>query len=242
MNQKISKMIDKVKGLLWMIFLLCVCQLSVAQNIQAEIEAIQKHYLGLQSYQYHVTTKLYGPDDYSKAHLVKKSVFKKRGESFIYTIDHITMLVNDNYSITCNSDEKIVVCNKREKTQAGDALIPDIGKVLTNFESVEYKGYVNGLKCYYLKRPEAVNHLIEFYFDASRSEVKKLVYHFNEDVELGFGKVVMEFSSSKNKALTNKMFSEKRYVRVENGKVKLNEQYKDYYLVLGDKLEYAVQE
>lgn len=225
-----------------LLLLLSFCsfnQALMAQDLKTELKKIQLHH---HNHPMHceLQMKVYGKEDLAVPLKVTKSMLKRDGNDFLYEIEGIVMLYNEHYSITYNRDKAVVFCNKKSTEQHQQIPTLDFSSMLEKYETVSYKGNVDGDECYILKQSESTIPVIEFYFKKSPHQISKIVYHYDENLSPDVAKVEMNIHYVvENPRFTKKVFSEKQFIEVGKKGVRLQPALAADHLVLGDGLDYA---
>ncbi|MEM9822696.1 MAG: hypothetical protein AAF985_16560 [Bacteroidota bacterium] len=223
------------------IIVLSICSFLVfqgfAQNLKEDLVQLQQYY-HQEAINCQIETRTFKDHHSVEPDLVSKGVFKRRGNDLLYEVDDVVLLYNENYSITYHQGEGIVYCG--EKTSEGHRKMPiiDFTKMLSRYESIEYKGVVENNKCYILKQAQSPIPIMEFYVDQDHYKVKKIVYHYDEAYNTGAIRTEISFQYSNAKAFAIDEFSESRFVLVDQKKVRLHPRLKNHELILSDGLIY----
>lgn len=212
----------------------------LAQDLSADLSKVRKTYNEMENYHGEIFTKSFNASNPSKAIEKQKMAIRKKGGNFLYQVGDVEFICNNKYTLTANLNSKVVVCQKTAPQFANRMeLLPDVDSLLNKYKKIEFVGVKKGKKHYVLKNPRELISSVEIYIDSNSYLFSKLIYHYNPQMNYAFQKSIIELKHlNTSPQFPSDLFSEKNYVSIEKGKVKLKTKFQKYDLVLGEGLEY----
>lgn len=173
--------------------------------------------------------------NYSKEYSRKTKIAKK-GSQFHYDLEEMTMIFNENYSITHEKSDKIIVVNQTGKEMFDLLKKQGEEQDMSAFaKDAIYKGVVGKFKLYtYQFSKSEMFDSIEFYFEENSGLMQRTVYNYNNNIEPNFSKMEVKLENFKlNPSFNAGIFSETSYVSINDNLVSLNPKFQDYTLIVG---------
>jgi len=227
------------KALLSFILILCCVNWIVAQDLNADLKQLLTKYEE-NAFQCEITTQTYQKHSSTQPDFSEKSLLKRKGSQLFYETEKLIILNNEQFSISYNKERAVIFCNQKTKPTNQQFSLFNFSKLLEQFSSVEYKGLVENDKCYILKRAGGPFSIMEFYFDQDQSQIRKIVYHYEEQWARDIVKTVVYIKHlPMDRPFRKDQFSERQFVQILSGKVRVQPNLKNHHLVLGEGLDYA---
>lgn len=212
---------------------------TVAQDLNIDLKQLLTQYED-KPFQCEITTKMYQTHSSIQPDFTEQSLLKRMGSQFFYESKKQVLLSNQQFSINYNKERAVVYCSPKIKPTNQQFSLFDFSQILDQFDSVEYKGLVGKDKCYILKHTGGPFSVMEFYFDPDQLQLKKIVYHYNEHWTKEVAKMEVFIKHlPMNRPFKSDQFSERQFVEISAGKVRLQTGLKKHQLILGDGLDYA---
>ena len=173
-----------------------------SQNFKADLEKMQEVYSSANEFYAKINVKAYTDGINGKPAIEKKAIIKKSGKRYLYTLDQITMLMNNEYLIMVNNDEKVIIFEEIEEAEqpsVNQIVAPNLDSILSEYKSVEYKGVVSGDKHYVVQNEKGPIDKVELFFDVNTFFLEKIIYRYNQSVLKQKGLTVITFSAISTK-------------------------------------------
>lgn len=212
-----------------------------AQNLATDLAKMQSAYLKAQRMHMKTVTKEFEEGEPNA--VVEEATIMKDGSKYLYSMQGKTFLMNDVYVIVVDEESKQIQCisRKNKDLRMPKNLDPmaQMNQVNTNFDSlvktyeeVKYLGLKNGKKRYSMTMPGQQVISAEMAFDAQSFLLSDIKYVYNEE---WYGKSYITISlpiMDVNPTFKENTFSEWNFLKKEGGKLKPNDQYKEYELIV----------
>jgi len=221
-------------GILIVIMIIAVNN-SYGQEFLQDMQKMYDAYKGTANFSMNIIFNIYNKKSPSLPE-VQKGVVKKLGALYYTKFYDNEMVVGKKYTIMVDYSAKEVYAFISDKSfQPGlkDYKIPDSLNYLN--KKVEYKGIVNGSKCYILKNPTLEITKYEIYLDAKTGFLSKLVYIYNQNekqVDYGATKIETDYLNVDLQTIpAETFFSTDKFISVKSGKLALGPAYTGYTLI-----------
>lgn len=215
--------------------LMCmITQIVMGQNLAEDLKQIHQVYENVENLRARIVTKEYSGEGEPET---ESYTVLKQGTSFLYKIENTVTLMNDEYLLSINHDNKEIICTRQysndpnEKVEA-QKFVPNLDSLVKLYETVRYLGVENGQKSYELEKEGSMISKVRFSIDTKSYLITNMVYHYNEDYVVG-GKTELSFTTFDTKPVFKSgTFSSSKYIKQEGGSLVLTAAYKDYRLII----------
>ncbi len=226
-----------MKNKLILIISLCLSTITAAtsQNLKTDLQKMKNAYTEAKGFQTEVDVKIYQEEKFIGT---KKAMIKKTKENYFYTVDDISILLNEEYSVMINKKQKVIVFGKKE-AGASDLYatvdqfkLEQMDSLFNKNKEWEFKGITNQQKHYTLKNKEDLISKTELFINEKNHTIQKVIFYYNEELSGGKNMVVINYKNTKiNPAFSKDVFSETNYIKNVNGAWITTASYKDYDLI-----------
>lgn len=206
-----------------------------AQEFFSDLQEMRKTYENADAFQANVDVKMF---ENGKHTISKYAKIKKTGKNFFYELDNITFLLNEKYSVMVNNVSKVIVFGEQSEGSAElyESLhqfrIEEMDSLFRQNKEWKFKGISNAQKQYELFNQGAYINKTELFINASNYTIKKVVFHYNEEISNSNSKVVITYNASQiNPTFSNSTFSETKYIQKQNGKWITSPSFRNYELI-----------
>lgn len=167
--------------------------------------------------------------------LNKKAQIRKSGDSFYYKLDDVEMLLTSKTFILVDNHNKTIICRpvtKKESNQMKKKVLKtDLDSMLQRYDSVVYKGEINGQKRYVIYVSKQAIELADFYLNPTTGFLSKVTFKYNPKFKTSVDEVVILYSPLETASQsTNPCLFEKTYFIQEGKKLKPGPKYKNYQI------------
>jgi hypothetical protein len=163
---------------------------------------------------------------------------RKSGKKYYSKFGKDEMLMNEKGTFIIDNQQKEITFYETENNVIKNPVeIPDIDSVLAEIDSVLYKGEDGDSKHYCFYDANADIKQTDMYVYKNNSFLKRIVYYYKEDSKeesYDMFKVVIDYKNIKLDKPDDATFSEKKYVLIEQGKIKTAPAYKAYKLKISE--------
>jgi hypothetical protein len=208
-----------------------------AQNIELDLKRMNAKSKDSKLFLSKMTVDVFASEEAEKPFLTQKYVIKKNGEELFYQLDKKTILINAKCVLVINDQNKTVSYskNKEESPSIDQPMDVNVDSLIKAYDSVKYQGKKNGLKHYVLKKKGSPIPTIEIFFNGAGDKISQLVYHYNKEkyptnnlVKIKYTKWII------NPVFEANEFSEKKYIKNNNGKIQLVSALSGYELMINE--------
>lgn len=210
---------------------------------KADLEALNRHYMELDQIRYEMNYYLYTVGDHRLIEQHRSS-FKKKGAFYLTSDAEQELLVNANYIILVDHEDKDVIVRKNRETGGKKNVLPDVlpqhlglyvDTLLTFYAKVEPLPGSNALTSMYRFYPKAGPYTqVDMAIDRQGWLIKEIVLYPEEPEEMDGREVPVylkiQFVNYTTQAVVGNEFSEDRYLSKVNGVLKLKPNFLKYEL------------
>lgn len=211
------------------------------KDIKAELKAMSRAYLDLESFDAEVEVSVFLPAKLDLPIMIRQVSVKKYREDIFYSFDHVSMLMNTRYMIVADHKKKTISYNERGDERQGVKSVPiynfsdaDFDKGFEMADSVGYEGRLSKGDHYVIVSGKAMIRRTDIFIDPETNLISELIYTYNENIADDQYKVVIKFDwnnspsdLSRNKEL---YFSEDRFITAANGVLQVSPNFTGYSL------------
>lgn len=206
---------------------------SSAQDLLQDMKKMHQAYEGIENLFARIVSKEY---EGKGLPLVETITVRKKGGQYLYEVDGRIILMNQDYLIAVDKENRQVVCTPQYEEEGAEVFMesfkPNLDSVLSQYKDIQFLGVKNGLKHYRIEQLEAEITSIELFIDATSFLMKRIIYNYNE-AEYGKSWVELSFPIlNTSPSFQSNTFSEAKYLKKVAGKLTLTEAYKGYQLIV----------
>lgn len=211
--------------------------LTIAQDFKADLKKMHNAFKDASSISCKMKIDVYNND---KLYTTKRAHINKEKNNYMYSLDDRTMLLNHQYLLMVDKQNKIIVVNEveeesiKEYIELNQTIFQDIDTLLKSYESWEYLGKKGKNKSYLFTLRSGVIKRAKITIDVSNYTMKNLIYYYDEGTDTK-NRVLISFSGMSLKPnFTKSTFSEKKYIQKVKEEWVASIRYKDYEVIKAD--------
>lgn len=218
--------------------LLCffVMKLQAQENAMASLQKIYNSYNKGMAIHFTGTMKMYDKKEPDKLIDRLQSSYTLKNKNFSCHIGPVSMLLNDDYYVSVDNSDKLVILGRRKNlpAMAGNPVLNlEQFKKWLDEQKIQAAVAVNGLSAVLQLTDKAAVSGFTTYrieFNTSTGYMKKVLMETADNNETG-KTMVLEISYTEPKIAINASFSEKPFFTFLNNLVQLSETYRNYQLI-----------
>ena len=230
-----------MKKLSFIILFISSSMIGFSQDYKTDLKKMYELYNSLENYYAEIYVKAYEGSTSGTPYLTKHTTVRKEGNKFFYELDNnIKMLVNNNFSILVNKEQKTIAYKPLKKPKKIDlnefTAMSDMEEIIGSYKSVTFKGSKDGIKHYVILPNQ--NMIKAELFMKSSGLITKIIYEYKE-TNGETNKVVAEFkNSTTTPSFTKNTFSENQFFKKQGKEYIAVDKYKNYNLVKVEDYEF----
>jgi mannose-1-phosphate guanylyltransferase len=210
--------------------------LSAQKNNITEFKKITQAYYSAENLSMEVMVTIYKDKNDKTGTLLSTGWMKKSGTNYYSSFDKKEFLSNSNGIFIIDDREKSIQYYHRNNNLAEKmSQMPNVDSLMALSDSSVFKGEEDNAKHYCFYNSESYIFKTEMYVDKTTNFVNKIIYHYKEaaeDESTEMDRVCIVYKNINQDKIEEHIFSEKKYVTIESGKVQATEAYKKYKLIL----------
>ena len=206
-----------------------------AQDFKKDLEKVYAQYQQSEQLYMEMHIKGYEGSLKNKPLFNQETKVYKQKQNYFYNMGSKEVLRNRDFVIWVDKGQKSMICTKRLKVEKPNAMfgnLPDVEKLLSQFNEAEYLGLKNGLKHYRVTQADKEVIQNDIYINPQTNLPAKVVYTYNPErykkgywIEIDFGKTTTTPTFQAN------TFDEGKYIRNVNNKWKPQVGYQQYEVI-----------
>lgn len=220
-------------------------QLSQAQNIKADIAAINAAYRKYDKLSLNFELNMFETYQSQRVYYTQKAVVQKNGSSTFQKTDDNECINTPDYSLMVDREEKDIVYAPKKTTfnPADVSITGSVDSVLKFCKSVTFKKISDQMFSYSFVMPDSYpdyNQVI-FFFDPQQFLIRKIIFFCEEDdisvdnekERLSKSRIEISYTNiNTNPKFSNQDFSYERYLVKSGNKFLLKPELKNYHLTV----------
>lgn len=207
-----------------------------AQDFKEALLKMKHHYAD--SPNLHIVMSIQGYENKSSATVFyqQKVEVKKEGRNYFYALDESEMLLNQTFLLLVNHKLKQISLRENSTGETKVEALPsfNLDSMLHVFGKVSYLGKDNGVDQFQVvhKTGGSIKQT-ELFFQSSSGLLQQIAYEY---VNGQYISIRFDLFDS-NPEFTTDTFSEKKYIRSDDGKISMATPFRGYRLIMGSELK-----
>lgn len=201
-----------------------------AQDLKADIKESQHQYKDQDALSMKMNVTHLEDD---KVKEVRKVHLRRKGNNYLYTLDHITLLVNERCKLMIDEEQKYIVLEETDEQFSLDAWSPpSVDSLLNHCSEVKFEGISDQQKKYtlFLIDQEPIIRA-DIFMNASTLLTEKVIYYYERYEGQKDTKVVLDFKEMNTKPNFDlQVFSEKQFLTKKGESLEPTAKYSTYQL------------
>lgn len=218
--------------------IMCMQTIFAQPDVKTELKKVNKAYRSAENLAMDVTVLVYKDKSDKTGSVLGSGWMKKAGKKYYSKFGKDEMLMNEKGTFVIDNEKKQITYYEAENTMMKNAVeIPDIDSVLSETDSIAYKGEDSDSKQYSFYNENSPIRQTDMFVYKKNSLLKKIIYYYkenNEDENYDMYKVVIDYKNIKLEKPDDAVFSEKKYVVIEQEKLRTTPAYKTYKLKISE--------
>ncbi len=206
-----------------------------AQDLNVDLTKMSQAYASAKAMELEVSIQVV---EEGMPSLKKRAVIKKDHINYFYSMDDISILLNDKFTMMVNTTNEVIVYGDHQSgtKEIYDMLhqfnVEKMDSLFQQFERWEFVQTRNGLKHYQLFSTLGNFQKVDLFIRATDYTLSKVVYSTADTKTSEKNKVVINYQNTKlEPSFADNTFSEQRYIQQINGAWQPSSKYKNYELI-----------
>lgn len=212
---------------------------AFAQDFEKDVAAVRSSYENTKRLSIDIDVTVYNRLKNNEQVSRSRVSLKKEDRKFKYNVDDRTMLLNEDCLLLVDHQEHKIVYQRREENGQAEAQLteqamPDVEKMLGDYDKIEFLGTANGLKHYRLSTKSDDHYLekMEVWINEKHQMLEKIVYLYNPELYPENNKVVVKYQNINTAPkFSSSEFSEKTYIQKQGLTFRAHKNYQNYAVV-----------
>lgn len=204
----------------------------LSQTFQEDIKTVYESYRKTDKFQTEITITVYNFKDQP---VIQKAQIKKSGNNFHYFIDSRKVLMNKEYMITVNSDQKEIVVADALSEEVLNATAfgeEQMKEMLKKVDTIIDNGIAKGMHNYTIISKNNMIEKMELSISQKYKMLSKVIYHYNTEAGLNSTKVIIDYKEiTTTPSFKSSEFNESQYISKIKGNLKPSLAYKGYEII-----------
>lgn len=205
--------------------------LALSQNssFKSAINQLQAGYPDLLSLEIVMDLKVLETRESSKPYYQDQIKIQKQGDNFLYQYAQTEMLVNEEYQIIIDHENKMMALQRLDKSSR-TKLKPfqslNLDSILNFYEEPVLEEKNGAVIHYSVKQKNQLIDQVDLFIDTEKNYIKKITYDYPSGEYVTIDFTVFK----KNPSLNKEIFSQKRYIKTEKGKISGVGKFENYFI------------
>jgi hypothetical protein len=236
------KLLNKIKQTKYTLTIVCgflFIQNLVAQiKVQEELKKTVQAYKAVQNLSMNVTAMMYKDKKDKTGILFGNGFMKKSGLLYLSNFGKDEMLTNTQGTFIIDNEEKSITYFKPNNVSVKvPESMPNIDSLMSLNDSVLYKGENAETRhfCFY-SSANAIKKT-DIYISKSNYFIKKIIYQYAESTDeetFDMDRLIIDYKIISTEKIDEAVFSENKYLKIENKKITPVGVYQKYKLILSE--------